>query len=45
MPKNWGNLLFLWNKFLVIPILNSKYMSSLPNVTLRNDGDVPDITL
>ena len=45
MPKNWGNLLFLEDKFLAIPILNSKYMSSLSNATLHNDGDVPDITL
>ena len=45
MPKNRGNLLFFEDKFLVIPILNGKYMFCLPNATLINDGNVPGITL
>ena len=45
MPKNKGNLLFFGDKFLVIPILKSKYMPCLPNGTLSNYGNVPGITL
>ena len=45
MPKNRGNLLFFGYKFLVIPILNSKYMPCLPNATLSNNRNVPGITL
>ena len=45
MPKDNGNLLFFGDKFLVIPTLKSKYMPCLPNATLRNDGNVPGITL
>ena len=37
--------IFLGNKFLVIPIRNSKYMPCLPSATLINDGNVPDTTL
>ena len=40
-----GDLLFFRDKFLVIPILNSKYMSCLTNAILSNDGNVPYITL
>ena len=43
--KNRGNLLYFEDKFLVIPILNSKHMSCLPNATLINDGNVPGMTL
>ena len=39
------DLLFFRDKFLVIPILNSKYMSCLTNAILSNDGNVPYITL
>ena len=45
MPKNMENLLFFGDKFLVIPIPNSKYMPYLPNATLSNDGNVLGITL
>ena len=45
MPKNREHLLFWREKFLVTPTLNSKYMSCLPNATLRNDGNVPGISL
>ena len=40
-----GDWLFFRDKFLVIPILNSKYMSCLTNAILSNDGNVPYITL
>ena len=40
-----GNLLFFANKFLDIPIHNSKYMPWVPNGTLTNDGNGPGITL
>ena len=36
---------FFRDKFLVIPIRNSKYMPCLPNATLRNDESVQGITL
>ena len=45
MPKNREHLLFWREKFLVTPTLNSKYMSCFPNATLRNDGNVPGISL
>ena len=45
MPNNGEYLLFFGDKFLVIAILNSKYMSFLPNATLCNGGNVPGITL
>ena len=45
MPKNGEYLLFFGDKFLVIPILNCKYMLFLPNAILSNDGNVPGITL
>ena len=38
-------LLIFRDKFLVIPILNRKYMPCLPNATLSNDGNVPGLTL
>ena len=44
MPKYRGNFLFFGDKFLVIPILNGKYMPGLPNATLSNDGYVPGTT-
>ena len=44
LPKNVKKC-FLGNKFLVIPIRNSKYMPCLPNTTLSNDGNIPGITL
>ena len=40
-----GGLLFFRDKLLVIPLLNSKYMSCLTNAILSNDGNVPYITL
>ena len=40
MPKNRGNLLFLGDKSLVIPIINGKDMPCLPNATLSNNGNV-----
>ena len=34
-----------WDKFLVIPTFNSKYMPCLPNAALSQDGNVPGIAL
>ena len=45
MSKDRGNFLFWGDKFLVITIFNSQYMACLLNATLRNDGNVPGITL
>ena len=45
MPKNGEYLLCFGDKFLVIPILNGKYIPCLPNATLTNDGNVPGLTL
>ena len=44
-PKNRENLLFWGDKFLVIPILTSKYMACLPNATFSNNENVPGTTL
>ena len=38
-------LLFFREKFLIIPIHNSKCIPYLPNATLSNDGNVQGITL
>ena len=43
--KKLGKLLGLWDNFLVISILNSKYIPCVPNATLTNDGNLPGITL
>ena len=45
LQKMGKHLLVFGDKFLVIPILNRKYMPCLPNATLSNDGNVPGITL
>ena len=43
--QKMGNICcFFGVKFLVIPILNRKYMPCLPNATLNNDGNVTGIT-
>ena len=44
MPKNGEYLLFFGDKFLVITILNCKYMPCLSNATLSNDRNVLGIT-
>ena len=38
-------MLGLSDNFLVIPILNSKYIPCVPTATLTNDGNLPSITL
>ena len=45
MPKYKWNVLFFGDKFLALPIINSKYMPCLPNATFSNDGNVPGTTL